>query len=82
MARCLQELGLPRPTSVSQRDVPGWSRASLPLLNKHGIHGLSFGAGTPPGKVRPGAGRTRACRPRSDHHAVPAGGRPAAQRVA
>ena len=49
-ARICDELGIPRPTSVSQRDVPGWTRATLPLLNKHGIHGLSFGAGTPPGK--------------------------------
>jgi hypothetical protein len=35
---------------VSQRDVPGWSRATIPLLAKRGIQGLSFGAGTPPGK--------------------------------
>ena len=35
---------------VSQRDVPGWTRATLPLLRKHGIVGVSFGAGTPPGK--------------------------------
>ena len=48
--RICDELGISRPTSVSQRDVPGWTRAALPLLNKHGIHGLSFGAGTPPGK--------------------------------
>eukprot|EP00038_Savillea_parva_P014002 m.9819 g.9819 ORF g.9819 m.9819 type:complete len:715 (-) comp2679_c0_seq1:122-2266(-) len=43
-------LSIPRPTSVSQRDVPGWTRAALPTLNAHGINGLSFGAGTPPGK--------------------------------
>ena len=43
--------GTPRPIAVSQRDVPGWTRATLPLLNKHGVVGLSFGAGTPPGKV-------------------------------
>ena len=49
--RLADELGIARPTVVSQRDVPGWTRATLPLLNKHGIHGLSFGAGTPPGKV-------------------------------
>ena len=36
--------------AVSQRDVPGWTRATLPLLRKHGIIGVSFGAGTPPGK--------------------------------
>ena len=50
-ARLADELEIPRPTVVSQRDVPGWTRATLPLLNKHGIIGLSFGAGTPPGKV-------------------------------
>lgn len=49
--RLADEVGVPRPTVVSQRDVPGWTRATLPLLNKHGIRGLSFGAGTPPGKV-------------------------------
>jgi len=38
------------PVAVSQRDVPGWTRATLPLLRKHGILGVSFGAGTPPGK--------------------------------
>ena len=49
-SRICDELGIARPTAVSQRDVPGWTRATLPLLNKHGITGLSFGAGTPPGK--------------------------------
>jgi hypothetical protein len=49
--RLADEFQIPRPTVVSQRDVPGWTRATLPLLNRHGIHGLSFGAGTPPGKV-------------------------------
>jgi hypothetical protein len=44
------DVGIAAPISVSQRDVPGWTRAALPLLNKHGIVGLSFGAGTPPGK--------------------------------
>lgn len=43
-------LSVARPTSISQRDVPGWTRASLPILNANGIRGLSFGAGTPPGK--------------------------------
>jgi hypothetical protein len=43
-------LKTPRPTAVSQRDVPGWTRATLPTLNAHGIRGLSFGAGVPPGK--------------------------------
>ena len=38
------------PRGISQRDVPGWTRASLHLLNAAGIDGLSFGAGTPPGK--------------------------------
>jgi hypothetical protein len=49
--RLASELGVSRPIAVSQRDVPGWTRATLPLLNKHGVVGLSFGAGTPPGKV-------------------------------
>ena len=44
------DLGLPRPTAVSQRDVPGWTRATIPILARRGINGLSFGAGTPPGK--------------------------------
>jgi hypothetical protein len=43
-------VGIPAPIAVSQRDVPGWTRAAIPLLHKHGIRGLSFGAGTPPGK--------------------------------
>ena len=45
-----EAVGAPPPNSVSQRDVPGWTRAAIPLLNKHGVIGLSFGAGTPPGK--------------------------------
>ena len=49
--RVADAVGIPRPIAVSQRDVPGWTRAALPLLNKHGVVGLSFGAGTPPGKV-------------------------------
>ena len=49
--RLADDSGISRPIAVSQRDVPGWTRATLPLLNKHGIVGLSFGAGTPPGKV-------------------------------
>jgi hypothetical protein len=43
-------LGLPAPTAVSQRDVPGWTRATIPLLAKRGINGLTIGAGQPPGK--------------------------------
>lgn len=46
--RLADEFGLGRPIAVSQRDVPGWTRATLPLLNKHGVVGLSFGAGKPP----------------------------------
>jgi hypothetical protein len=49
-AALADKLGVPRPRAISQRDVPGWSRATIPLLAKHGILGLSFGAGTPPGK--------------------------------
>ena len=51
IARSLSsDLDIPQPTAVSQRDVPGWTRATIPLLTKRGIQGLSFGAGTPPGK--------------------------------
>eukprot|EP01050_Picozoa_sp_SAG11_P025994 SAG11_NODE_6067_length_1395_cov_1.146605_1_plen_382_part_10 len=49
--RLADKLGIARPIAISQRDVPGWTRATLPLLNKHGVVGLSFGAGTPPGKA-------------------------------
>ena len=49
--RLSDEFDTPRPIAVSQRDVPGWTRGALPLLNKHGVVGLSFGAGTPPGKA-------------------------------
>ena len=49
-ARVAAQAGAPPPTAVSQRDVPGWTRAALPLLARRGINGLSFGAGTPPGK--------------------------------
>ena len=45
------ELDIAPPRVISQRDVPGWTRATLPLLKKHGINGISFGAGTPPGKA-------------------------------
>jgi len=44
------KLGLPPSTAVSMRDVPGWTRATIPLLAQRGINGMSFGAGTPPGK--------------------------------
>ena len=37
------EFGLPRPRTVSLRDVPGTTRALLPLLRKHNITGLSIG---------------------------------------
>ena len=37
--RLADEFGIPRPIAVSQRDVPGWTRATLPLLNKHGVVG-------------------------------------------
>jgi hypothetical protein len=49
-AELSNDLGVPTPKAVSQRDVPGWTRATIPLLAKRGIHGLSFGAGGPPGK--------------------------------
>jgi hypothetical protein len=44
-----EQLGIPPPRAVSQRDVPGWTRAALPHLARHNVTGLSFGAGTPPG---------------------------------
>jgi hypothetical protein len=49
--RIAKELGVNRSTSVSTRDVPGWTRAAIPLLAKHGINGMSFGSGTPPGRA-------------------------------
>jgi hypothetical protein len=45
-----EQAGIPPPTVISQRDVPGTTRAIIPLLRAHGIQGLSIGAGTPPGK--------------------------------
>ena len=32
------ELGIAAPTAVSQRDVPGWTRAAIPLLARRGIN--------------------------------------------
>jgi hypothetical protein len=37
------QFGLPHKTTLSQRDVPGMTRAVLPLLNKHGVNALSIG---------------------------------------
>ena len=48
--RLSAEVGVKPPTAVSQRDVPGWTIGALHLLKEAGINGLSFGAGTPPGK--------------------------------
>ena len=48
--RIAAELGVKASTAVSTRDVPGWTRAAIPLLAKHGINGMSFGSGTPPGR--------------------------------
>ena len=48
--RLAAQLGVPPATAVSTRDVPGWTRAAIPLLHKHGINGMSFGSGTPPGR--------------------------------
>ena len=48
--RVAEQLGIAPPRAVSQRDVPGWTRAALPHLARHNITGLSFGAGVPPGK--------------------------------
>jgi hypothetical protein len=49
--RLALELGVKRSTVISTRDVPGWSRAAIPLLAKHGINGMSFGSGNPPGRA-------------------------------
>ena len=38
------QLGLPRPLTISQRDVPGTTKAIIPLLVKHGIRAFSIGA--------------------------------------
>jgi hypothetical protein len=54
------ELGLPRPTTVSLRDVPGTTRALVPLLVAHGITALSVGVngGSPaPAMPNPGVWR-------------------------
>ena len=48
--RLALELGVKASTAVSTRDVPGWTRAAIPLLAKHGVNGMSFGSGTPPGR--------------------------------
>jgi hypothetical protein len=37
-------LGLPRPLTISQRDVPGTTQAMIPLLVKHGVRAFSIGA--------------------------------------
>ena len=36
-------LGVPRKTVMSQRDVPGSTRAAVPLLVANGVHAISFG---------------------------------------
>lgn len=45
-----EQLGVKPATAVSTRDVPFWTRSAIPLLTKHGINGMSFGSGTPPGR--------------------------------
>jgi hypothetical protein len=37
-------LNVTRPRTLSQRDVPGLSRAVVPLLAKAGVHTVSIGA--------------------------------------
>ena len=54
-------LSISPPLSLSYADIvffwimvhiqsKGWTRATIPLLSKRGINGISFGSGTPPGK--------------------------------
>ena len=38
------QLGMPRPLTISQRDVPGTTKAIIPLLVKHGVRAFSIGA--------------------------------------
>jgi hypothetical protein len=45
-----EQAGIPPPTVISQRDIPGTTRAVIPILRAHGIQGISIGAGTTPGK--------------------------------
>lgn len=54
------ELGVPRPTTVSLRDVPGTTRALIPILVKNNITALSVGVngGSPaPAMPNPGVWR-------------------------
>lgn len=44
-----KSLGVPAPTSLSQRDVPGAPRAVLPLLVARGVGHVSIGSGGPAG---------------------------------
>lgn len=45
--RVAERVGIPSPRTLSQRDVTGATRAVLPLLNAHGIEGISIGSGGP-----------------------------------
>jgi hypothetical protein len=44
-ARMADELGIQRPTTFSQRDETGMTRAILPLLKKHNVTMISLGSG-------------------------------------
>lgn len=70
MAKTLSKdvLGIAPPTAVSQRDVPGWPRATIPLLVKHGVNGISIGAGQPPGKPDTPYEEPRSATQRSNFH--------------
>jgi hypothetical protein len=49
------DLSIPPPATLSQRDVPGMSRASIPLLRSTGVTGISVGvngASLPPAVPR------------------------------
>jgi hypothetical protein len=40
-----RQLGVPAPTTLSQRDVPGMTRAILPVLERHNVSMISIGSG-------------------------------------
>ncbi|CAE7856399.1 unnamed protein product, partial [Symbiodinium sp. KB8] len=50
-----KELGVPNKTTISQRDVPGFTRAAIPLFNQRGIDTFSLGinGGSGPANVPP-----------------------------
>mmetsp|Transcript_22686 Transcript_22686/g.44914 ORF Transcript_22686/g.44914 Transcript_22686/m.44914 type:complete len:749 (-) Transcript_22686:322-2568(-) len=45
-SRLAADLGVPAPTVMTQRDVPGATRGMVPLLVQHGVTGFSVGVNT------------------------------------